>query len=277
MRSAGDRAFGTRHRAQMLQIMRANMRFLLSIAMLAGAWTAVAQGASEAILGYNANGASGLFSGTAGWTFQVTTPITVTELGCLADFFPSNPTATQVEVGLWAPDGSLLASNSITPGSPLVDQSRYEPVIPLAISPGLTYHIGVYFPGDSFSLDTVVPAVFGGSVTPSPKILLLGTASGTSGFTSPTAEPVGVGGAYLGPNLLFQSQPNLAIRLGTTNQLRLSWPTVFPGYSLQYELGLAGSWANVTFPPATTVVVVGTEFVVYDPIGPSPKYYRLVK
>ena len=253
------------------------MRFLLSIAMLTATWTAVAQGASEAILGYDANGASGLFSGTAGWTFQVTTPITVTELGCLADFFPSNPTAAQVEVGLWAPDGSLLASSSITPGSTLVDQSRYEPVTPPALSPGQIYHIGVYFPDDSFSLDTVVPAVFGGSVTPSPKILLFGTASGTSGFTSPTAEPVGAGGAYLGPNFLFQSQPSLAIRLGTTNQLRLSWPTVFPGFTLQYKLGLAGPWSNVTFPPATTVVVVGAEFVVYDPIGQASKYYRLVK
>jgi hypothetical protein len=245
--------------------------------MLAAAWTAGAQGTSEAILGYDANGYARLFSGrTAGWTFQVSTPITVTELGCLADFFPSNPTATQVEVGLWAPDGSLLASNSINPGSTLVDQSRYESIDPVALNTNLTYQIGVYFPDDTFGLDLALP-IFGGSVALSPKILLLGTAKGTSGFTAPAAEPGGAGGAYLGPNFLFQSQPNLVIRLGTTNQLRLSWSTAFPGYTLQYELGIAGSWSNVTFPPATTVVVVGTEFVVYDPIGPSPKYYRLVK
>ena len=253
------------------------MRWLLSIAVLVAAWTAGAQGTSEAILSYYAHGAASFFSGgTAGWTFQVAAPITVTELGCLANFFPNNPFAAQVEVGLWAPDGSLLASNSITADSTLLDQSRYEPVTPVTLNSNLTYHVGVYFPDDTFGLDLAFPS-YGGSVTPAPEILLLGTASGSSGFTSPAAEPGTAGGAYLGPNFQFQSLPSLAIQLGTTNQLRLSWPAAYPGYTLQYKLGLFGPWSNVAFPPATGVFVIGSEFVVYDPIGQAPKYYRLAK
>ena len=253
------------------------MRFLLSLAMLAAAWTAGAQTSSEAILGYYANATAGLFfGGTAGWTFQVTAPITVTELGCLANFFPNNPVAAQVEVGLWAPDGSLLASYSITPGSALFDQSRYGAVAPVALSTNQTYHIGAYFPNDSFSLDVALPS-YGGSVAPSPGILLLGTASGSGGFASPMPDDGADGGAYLGPNFLFQPRPSLAIQLGPTNQIRLSWPAVYPGYTLQYKLGLFGSWANVAFPPATGPFVIGSQFVVYDILGTVPKFYRLVK
>lgn len=249
------------------------MRFLLSIALLAAAWTAGAQGTAEAILGYDANGTAGLFSSqTAGWTFQVAAPITVTELGCVANFFPNNPTAAQIEVGLWAPDGSLLASNSITPNSTLLDQSRYEYVTPLSLSPGQTYHIGAYSPIDVFSLDAAVP-IFGGSVTLAPVILLLGTASGSGGFASPPAEAGTAGGAYLGPNFRFQSQPSLAIRLGTTNQLRLSWSAAYPGYTLQSKLGLFGAWAHA----GLSATVVGNEYVAPDTIGPLPKYYRLIK
>jgi hypothetical protein len=249
------------------------MRFLLSIALLAATWTAGAQGTSEAILSYDANGTAGRFSGeTVGWTFQVAAPITVTELGCAANFFPNNPAAAQIEVGLWAPDGSLLAFNSITPGSTLFDQSRYETVAPLALSPGQTYHIGAYSPIDSFSLDAVVPN-FGGSVTPGPGILLLGMALGSGAFVFPLAEVGTDGGAYLGPNFRFQSQPSLAIQLGTSNQLRLSWPAAYPGYTLQSKLGLLGAWANAGLSPT----LVGNEFVALDTIGPIPKYYRLIK
>ena len=69
------------------------------------------------------------------------------------------------------------------------------------------------------------------------------------------------------------SQPKLQIQLWPPNQVRISWSTAFPGYTLQSELGLSGSWANAGLP----VTVVGTEFVAFDTIGPVPKYYRLIK
>ena len=57
------------------------------------------------------------------------------------------------------------------------------------------------------------------------------------------------------------------------NQVRISWSTAYPGYTLQSKLGLFGAWINAGLP----VTVVGTEYVVFDAIGPVPKYYRLIK
>jgi len=222
--------------------------------MLATAWTAGAQGTTAAIQAYAANGVVGLFdSQTAGWTFQVAAPITITELGCLADFFPHNPAATQIRVGLWASDGSRLASTSITPGQ--------------------TYQIGAYWAEGLFSLDAAFP-LYGGTVTPATTILLLGSALGDGGYTAPLTEAGGDGGTYLGPNFLFQSQPKLAIRLATANQLRLSWPTAYTGYTLQAKLGLFGTWVNAV-PPATLPAIIGNEYVVFDILGSVPKFYRL--
>ena len=183
------------------------MRFLLAIAVLASAWTAGAQGTSEAILGYNNNSAVGLFTNTAGWTFQTAGAITVTELGCLTNFLFHNGSSSQIQVGLWTPGGSLLASNLITSSSVLSNQSRYEPITPVVLSPGQDYHIGAFLPSGSFSLDAALP-FFGGSVSNSTAIVLLGTAQGSgSFFSSPIAEPGTAGGAYLGPNFLYRNVP----------------------------------------------------------------------
>jgi hypothetical protein len=81
------------------------------------------------------------------------------------------------------------------------------------------------------------------------------------------------GSIIAGPNFRFQSVPTLFIQRWTTNQVRLSWYTVFPGYTLQSELGLSGSWG----PAGLTVSTVGSEYVAFDTIGPGPKYYRLIK
>ena len=88
--------------------------------------------------------------------------------------------------------------------------------------------------------------------------------------------PIKTGGFYRVVQI-FDFQPRLKIQLSTTNQVRISWPTLFSGYTLQYKLGLFGTWTNVAFPPATGVFTIGDEFVVYDPIGPVPKYSRLIK
>ncbi len=64
----------------------------------------------------------------------------------------------------------------------------------------------------------------------------------------------------------------LTIKLWTNGLVRLSWPTSFPGKTLQYALSLGGPWANVNRP----VVIEGNEFVVYDVIGSARRFYRLV-
>ena len=192
------------------------MRFLLVMIALATAWTAKAQGTFEAVVGYNNNAVIRTFSGTAGWTFQATNFISVTELGCLANFFPGNNTTNPIQVGLWAPSGVLLASSSITPASTLFNQSLYESVAPVLLNPGQTYHIGAYFPEGLFSLDAAIPS-FGGSVTNSAEIRLLGAALRDGGFASPLPDPGTEGGAYLGPNLRYRGdipEPASAALLG---------------------------------------------------------------
>ncbi len=184
------------------------MRFLLSIVALAVGWTgtARAQGTSEAIVAYT-NAFAGLFSVTVGWTFQPTTFITVTELGCFTNFFANNPTATQIRVGLWAYSGSVLASNVVTSTSAVFDASRFESITPVALDPGTTYNIGVFFGGGTFSLATVSPGANPNSfATTSPELTLIGAARGSGGFGFPAAEPNTPGAAYLGPNFRYQGR-----------------------------------------------------------------------
>jgi len=181
--------------------------------MLAAALTARGQGTSQAILGYT-NAISGVFNGTAGWTFQVTNAVTVTELGCLASFFfVHNTSATQVRVGLWASDESLLASSDIAPTNTLVDLSLYGSVNPVLLTPGQTYHIGAHYPGGLFGLDVVAPAV-GGSVFPSSHIVSLTAAYSPGGFTWPAMELGTLGAAYLGPNFRYIPEPSSFAILG---------------------------------------------------------------
>lgn len=119
------------------------MKRLLTLVMLATAWTAGAQGTTEAILGYNAlNAVSGQVSGTAGWSFEVTNAVTVTELGCIANVFTKNTDVTEVQIGLWASSGTLLASSIIRPTNSPVNLSLYGEVTPVAIGPGQTYYLG---------------------------------------------------------------------------------------------------------------------------------------
>jgi hypothetical protein len=247
------------------------MKFLLSIAALAVTWTALGQGNSEAILGYT-DSISAFVNTTVGWTLQTSKLLTVTELGCFAKVFDDNPTVPAIQVGLWNQSGSLLASNSITPGSPLFDQTRYESITPVELDPGQIYHLGVYYSGGSIGLD-IAGAAASGLLSVSPEIQVGGAAVATSGFAYPPEVSGTAGSIYAGPNFRFQSQPALSIRLGPTNQVRVSWSTAFPGYTLQSRVGMFGTWAGA----GLTVTVVGTEFAAFDAVGPGPKYYRLFK
>jgi hypothetical protein len=179
------------------------MKFLLSLAVFAASWTVLAQGTSEAILSYNDNGVSSYFNnGTVGWTFQPTTPLVVNSLGCFADVFVNNPLVSVIEVGLWGPSGSLLASNSVTSSSTLFDQTRYVSVTPVSLTSGQVYHIGVFYIGGGLGLDVAAPTT-GGSVSASSSILLDGAAYTTNSFTSPAQQTGTAGAIYAGPNFQF--------------------------------------------------------------------------
>jgi len=181
------------------------MKILLSLALLAATCTAFAQGTSQAILGYTNSILASINNPiTVGWVFQPATNLTVTELGCFTNAFSA---VSDIRVGLWAPNGSLLASNSITLGSILLDQSRYESVTPVFLEPGQTYRIGLFFPG-AFSVHLATPTVNDGWVFTSPEILSLATAEGTGGFAYPTGG-VNSGipnAAFLGPNFRYEGR-----------------------------------------------------------------------
>ncbi len=69
-----------------------------------------------------------------------------------------------------------------------------------------------------------------------------------------------------------QLRPKLTVKLWH-NQVRISWPTSFTGFTLQSSTA-PPAWVNVPL----TVVVEGNEFVVYDTVSPrTTKYYRLIK
>lgn len=193
------------------------MKHLLSLVILAAAWTAGAQGTSEAILGYNQTQASSsILNGTAGWTFQVTNNVTVMELGCL-NFYTANPSATdQVKVGLWTSGGTLLASSFIAPTNHAVNSSLYGVITPVVLSPGQTYHIGLYYLGGSYLVDTVSPAP-DSYVTSASVITSLAAAYTSGAFALPLQVTNSAGAAVLGPNFLFDSgvpEPSSGVLLG---------------------------------------------------------------
>jgi hypothetical protein len=198
------------------------MKLLLSLVAAAAVWTASAQGTFQAVLSYSTD-ISSYFAGTAGWTFQTTGFLTVTELGCFDYVFGANNQGP-IEVGLWAPDGSPLASNTITSGSPLVGQTRYESITPVFLDPGQVYHLGAFSPSNNtftIFLDFATPAT-GGSVVTSPDIQLGASARASGNFASPAAVP-GTGGAlYLGPNFQYRNgvpEPSSSLLLGLAGAL----------------------------------------------------------
>ena len=192
------------------------MKILLSLALLAATCTAFAQGTSQAILGYTNHILASINNPvTVGWAFQPATNLTVTQLGCFTNVFSG---VTNIQVGLWASSGSLLASNLITLGSTPLDQSRYESITPVFLEPGQTYRVGVFFLG-AFGVDLATPTIDNGLVFTSPEIGALATAEGTGGFANPTGG-VNSGvpnAAFLGPNFRYNGripEPSSSLLLG---------------------------------------------------------------
>jgi subtilisin-like proprotein convertase family protein len=73
-----------------------------------------------------------------------------------------------------------------------------------------------------------------------------------------------------------QVRPQLTIQLWTNHTVRISWPTNFQGFTLQYSLSItAPVWVNLS-PPAP-VLIEGPDYVFYDSVATKPKYYRLVQ
>ena len=161
---------------------------------------------------------------TEGYTFSLTTAMSVSALG----FYDTNQDGLVQahQVGLWNSAGTLLASVTVPSGTaaPLTGTSRYVSLAaPLALAVGTTYTMGAYMGNGSDSV------IYFGAANPA-KGVSFGAAmvdNGTSTFSRPriaTGEDQG----YFGPNLIVtpvvQSTPEpsalAALGLGAVGLLK---------------------------------------------------------
>jgi hypothetical protein len=176
------------------------MKLLLSIFTAAAIGTAYGQGTFEAIQGFN-NTSPSFWDGTAGGTFTVTNPVTVTALGAFDYLFGLN--SGTIQVGLWDSTGALIASSMISSTNPPVNQSRYQPINPVVLNPNQTYSMGAFSTNGTIFLNIASPAL-GSSITNAPEIVLGNSARFEGGFAAPTAVTNTPGSLYLGANFEIQ-------------------------------------------------------------------------
>lgn len=176
------------------------MRNILKIFAFVGAiCTAQAQGTSEAVSAYTLPSAAGFVTGTGGWAFKPTANIAVTSLGCFQYLVPG---LNDLQVGLWANGGQLLASVSISATNTPVNFTLYAAINQVFLNAGNTYAVGIYS-SSGLPLSLITQNI-DGSATLASDIQLLGAATGTPGLTYPGA--VGANNTMLlGPN--FQYRP----------------------------------------------------------------------
>jgi hypothetical protein len=186
------------------------MKTFICLLTLTTALTARAQN-TEAFQNFD----TGLFPiqgfslGTMGWNFQPLTDVSVTALGCF-DYVVTGQ--GPMAVGLWAADGTLLASNTITAGSTLVNQTRYEPIPAVQLSLDQTYYVGAYLlSGAYMTCYAVVPDTGDGTATMAPEIPLgMAVKSSAAGFNFPDSIVGPSNTALVAPNFEFQPVPEPA-------------------------------------------------------------------
>jgi hypothetical protein len=188
------------------------MKHLLAIIVACSLVTsAFAQGNFEGITSTSGASASGLFSGTAGWAFQAATSFEVAELGVF-DYLLQETPIGPVTVGLWAENGTLLASADVSNSSPLVNQSRYSSIAPVLLTGGQTYFLGA-FRSTGFTINVFGPGMGPGSAFATTlNIQYLGLASNTNAaFAIPQLEPGGGSLLYAGPNFRVPEPSSFAL------------------------------------------------------------------
>jgi hypothetical protein len=72
---------------------------------------------------------------------------------------------------------------------------------------------------------------------------------------------------------LSPSNPKLTIQKWTGNQIRVSWPASFTGYTILKSSSVSGGWG----PSGLAVTVEGNENAAYAPAQGSAQFYRLQK
>ena len=140
---------------------------------------------------------------TAGYTFDVTTPLTVTELEMYADFgFQS----AVIPVGIWDNSGTLLTSASISTTVPATITPSANggsffgvTITPITLTPGTTYTIGAFGDGN----DTIAVA---GTIIADPAVRYGNSAVvAAASLTKPYATALSI--AAVGPSFKFTTVP----------------------------------------------------------------------
>lgn len=161
--------------------------------------------ANEGILTFSNGGLVGYVDGTAGWSFEPLTDISVTSLGCF-DYVLTSNNQLPLSVGLWDQSGTLLTSATVTTADPLFDQSRYQSITPVTLIAGQSYYLGAYSSAGSIVFDAETSSLGGFAIT-SPQIQLGMAALSTNGFSFPNTLQGDPGSALLAPNFQFSSVP----------------------------------------------------------------------
>jgi len=130
--------------------------FLRRLAVAIGALLAFASASQASVIGLDVLSDPQQFTPgglhNVGWQFQLTGSATLDGLGV---FDANDPgLADSHPVGLWSDSGVLLASTTVTSGSPLVASAspagdwRFNTVAPVALSPGI-YVVGAFYGSDA--------------------------------------------------------------------------------------------------------------------------------
>lgn len=189
-----------------------------------------------------------------GWEFDVLEPVEVVALG----YYDHNADglAASHPVGLWDPQGALLARTNVAPSDPLTGFFRYHALAPVRLEPGIGYRIGALIEGDHLYFARQV-----GGFSEHASIVFYGNAVGAgTGLVYPTylGSPVNDPGNF-GPNFLLQPPAPITPRLSLTHtngQITVSWPLPAEGWLLQHTTALSNApaatpWTEIP-PPYQT-------------------------
>src|ERR1051325_631205 len=174
----------------------------------------------EGILTYTATDV-GYVAGTSGWSFVPTTPISVTSLGCFDYVLSVNQ--NPLLIGLWASDGTLLASHNVSTASPLLNQTHYESISPVSLNAGLTYYLGAYSAAQGIVVLNASEPTSGGVVNTSANIQLGQAGANFSGFAVPNNLQGSPGSAFLTANFQYVVPEPSAAALWSLAAAALAW------------------------------------------------------
>ena len=201
------------------------MRKILLVVFVCGIMAAFAPSLQAEPFGQAfTGGAAGLTLGngpfTLGWSFDVTNPITVTNLAVYHD--NGVGLLESHDVGIWDGAGTLIVSATVIPADPcLVDQLGFQEWcivgVRAVLAPG-TYTIGAVW---NNSLD---PMIFPGTLVGEgianvngPSVVFLQNEFIAGGVLTDPINTTGDTMSYFGPNFAYSSvpEPGTLIMLGT--------------------------------------------------------------